>query len=176
MPPLIAFPDLADDEPFRTALPVIANLAAGPLQAGFQTASLDDLADCAWVRVPPRVAKPGRFVVRIAGESMSPTLRPGDLVVFEYHRTPRADGQIVIVADFPTDDAPGDCAVKRYRAAPNAWRFTSDNQAYPDVCIPKSTRPAHPILGIAVWDLTRGYPLSVRQSDVPHSLAAWAGG
>jgi len=155
MPPLIVFPDLADDEPFRTALPVIANLAAGPLQAGFQTASLDDLEDCAWVRVPPRVAKPGRFAVRIAGESMSPTLHPGDLVVFEYHRTPRADGQIVIVADFPTDAAPGDCAVKRYRAAPDTWRFTSDNQAFPDVCIPKSTRPAHPILGIAVWNLTR---------------------
>jgi len=36
--------------------------------------------------VPPVAAKPRRFVVRVAGDSMSPTLNIGDLVVFEYHR------------------------------------------------------------------------------------------
>jgi hypothetical protein len=48
------------------------------------------------VKVPAHLAKPRRFVVRVAGESMEPTLRIGELVIFEYHRSLRSDREIVM--------------------------------------------------------------------------------
>ena len=147
-PCLLAFAEIAHGQHFKTALPVVGNLAAGPMRAGFETGSLAVVEECDWIKVPAKFAKPGRFVVRIAGDSMEPTLRIGDYAIFEYHRTPRENGQIVIVAEFAAADA-SECAVKRYQADTAAWLFTSDNPARLGVRFEKITTP-YPILGIFV--------------------------
>lgn len=151
------FACLSEAEPFYSALPLVADLAAGPLSAGFKASTLDAWAEFDWVRVPPGVARPKRFVVRVTGDSMEPTIDRGDLVVFEYHRTPRASGQVVIVADFGAGAQAGECAVKRLMAGPAGLQVISDNSAYP----PRELAPGaedHPILGVATWNLTRGRP------------------
>ena len=88
-------------------------------------------------------------MIRVAGDSMEPLFHIGDLLVFEYHRTPRQDNQIVIAADFTAGSATGEYAVKRYRAAPDKWVFASENPAYEAFKIPKTTM-AYPILGTFV--------------------------
>lgn len=84
---------------FPRALPLIAEPAAGPLAAGFAANTLDAWSEFDGCRVSSRLAGPRRFVVRITGDSMEPALRVGDRAVFEYLRTPREDGQVVIVLD-----------------------------------------------------------------------------
>ena len=151
----LPFADLSADEPFRTALPVVATLAAGPLSAGFEAGTLDAWAEFDWIRVPPELAHPKRFVVRIAGDSMEPTISQGDLVVFEYHRNLRDAGRIVIVADFQGDSDAGECAVKRLWAEGDGLWIVSDNPAYlPQRVVESAER--YPILGGAVWNLTQG--------------------
>lgn len=146
--PHLSLADLSDDEPFRLALPIVADLAAGPLAAGFAAGTLDAWSEFDWCRVPANLAGPRRFLVRITADSMEPTLHVGDLAVFEYHRTPRQDGQVVIVAD--TSDGDAVCAVKRYRAdASDHWHFTSDNPVRPGIDLDKNEVP-YPILGTFV--------------------------
>ncbi len=131
-------------------LPLAGSLAAGPFFHGFQTGDLADAEDLDWVEVPPSLARPNRFVVRVAGDSMSPTLAQGDLVVFEYHRSPRHDGEIVS-ANLPEfgPATEGTEAIKRLTQDATHWIFKSDNKAYPPVRIPKN-EIAHPILGTMV--------------------------
>lgn len=64
--------------------PLVGALAAGQPFHGLETSNLDDASDLDWIEVPVRLARERRFVVRIAGDSMEPFLRIGDLVVFEY--------------------------------------------------------------------------------------------
>ncbi len=155
----VAFCDLAKGEPFTTALPLVAELAAGPLAAGFAAREIGVWSEFDWFRVPRQLAKKDRFLVRITGDSMEPTLRIGDLAVFEYHRTPRKDGQIVIVGDFADADISGVCAIKRYREdSTSHWHFISDNPARSGVTIDKSASD-HPILGIFVDVLVRSEPV-----------------
>jgi phage repressor protein C with HTH and peptisase S24 domain len=160
----IALCDLAQGEPFTTALPLVAELAAGPLAAGFAAGNIEACSECDWFRVPKHLAKENRFLVRITGDSMEPTLRVGDIAIFEYHRTPRQDGQIVIVADFAAGDSTGVCAVKRYRAdSATHWHFVSDNPARAGVTIDRSASE-YPILGIFVNVLVRSEKVGTRAS------------
>ncbi len=151
---LLPFAGLSEGEPFHAALPLVANLAAGPLSAGFDATGLDAWAEFDWVRVPPDVARPKRFVVRITGDSMEPTLSRGDLVVFEYHRTLREVGRIVIVADFQGGTDAGECAVKRLRADEHGIWITSDNPSYPPLRL-AGPMEHYPILGVGMWNLTQ---------------------
>jgi len=154
---IIPFSELSPSELFVTALPLVGNLAAGPMSAGFDAYAIpekltdkrDPLTEYDWVRVPPKLAKPRRFLVRISGESMQPTLDVGDIVVFDYHRKPRQSGQIVVVADFSYGD---ECAVKRYREDKRDWVFTSDNKNYKEIRIPR-VEQNYPILGVMVAKL-----------------------
>jgi phage repressor protein C with HTH and peptisase S24 domain len=130
---------------------VVGNLAAGPLSAGFEAISLDDVEECDWIKVPAKFAKPGRFVIRIAGDSMEPLLHVGDYAIFEYHRTPRQSGQVVIVAEF-AESEPGQVAVKRYKADAAAWIFTADNPNRTGIRLEK-TSVTYPILGTYVTKL-----------------------
>ncbi len=78
---------------------------------------------------------------------MEPLFHLGDLLVFEYHRTPRQDGQIVIAANFATG---GEYAVKRFKADPKNWCSLSENPSYDPILIPKDEVPEYPILGTFV--------------------------
>jgi SAM-dependent methyltransferase/SOS-response transcriptional repressor LexA len=150
----LPFSSLSEDEPFHVALPLVAELAAGPFSSGFAALTLDAWSEFDWVPVPEGVARSGRFVVRITGDSMEPTLSRGDLVVFEYHRTVREAGRIVIVADFGDDDAAGEGAVKRLKADGHGLWITSDNPAYPPLRL-AGPMEHYPILGVGVWNLTQ---------------------
>lgn len=135
---------------FKTHLPLIGALAAGSPFHGLEAGSLDACEELDWMRVPERIAKPGRFVVCVAGDSMETTLRVGDFVVFEYHRSPRRDHEIVI-ANLPEFGAGthGTEAIKRITQDADAWIFVSDNPAYDPIRVPKS-ETVHPILGTMV--------------------------
>lgn len=129
-------------------LPIVGQIAAGQAYDGFLTDRLENAQGCDWIRVPKRLRGENRFVVRIAGNSMSPTLEKGDLVVFEYHRRPRQQDQIVVaaLAEFGTTTGTMTETVKRLHETPTAWHFTADNPAYPSIAMPK-TETDYPILG-----------------------------
>lgn len=64
-------------------------------------------------------------VVRVAGESMAPTLRPGDLLLLHRGATPVAGD--LVVADLPGGRGPG---VKRaVRLEPEGWWLERDSPA-----------------------------------------------
>ena len=135
---------------FKTHLPFVGSLAAGTPFHGLETGSLDAHEELDWVEVPARLAKNNRFVVRVAGDSMEPTLPVGTLVIFEYHRTPRRDHEIVI-ANLP-EFGPGETgaeAVKRITQDADYWILQSDNPLYRPIPISKHAI-AHPILGTMV--------------------------
>lgn len=138
---------------FRTYLPVAASLAAGSAFHGFIAGALHELEEFDWIKVPSSVAGENRFVVRVAGDSMEPALMLGSLVVFEYHRTPRSEGQIVI-ANFPEfgGGVDGTEAIKRIREEHDCWVFESENSAYLPIRVNKS-EIGYPILGIMVGAL-----------------------
>lgn len=54
------------------------------------------------------------------------------------------------------DDGDGTFAIKRFGESPAEWLFHSDNPAYAPIRIAKADVPSHPILGVAVHNLTRG--------------------
>lgn len=93
----LSFEDIAVAQ-LHEYLPLVGELAAGVARDGFLTDQLDNAQEVEGVKVPKRMHGKRRFVVRIAGESMCSTLKKGDLVVFEYHRRPRKQNQIVIAA------------------------------------------------------------------------------
>jgi len=153
---IISYRD-ASDEMFKTALPIIAELAAGPLRDGMSTRSLNASQELDWVKVPAQYVATNRYVVKINGQSMEPTLKDGDLVVFEYHRRPRKDGQVVVVAVNEFGIGSGGeigSAVKRLREESERWVFCSDNPEYKKFSIMKD-ESNYPILGVAVYNLTQ---------------------
>lgn len=136
-------------------LPLVGSLAAGPAFSGFDIADLEQANECSWIKTPESLCGKNRFVIRIVGDSMEQELYEGELVVFEYHRTPRAANQIVIV-NLLELGITSDCAtldtVKRYIPDPDNWIFRAANSAYPDLRIPKQ-ECAYPILGVMVGRL-----------------------
>jgi ATP-dependent DNA helicase RecQ len=151
--------------PDITALPLVADLAAGPPLAGFSVHNLDSCRHCQWVPIPERYQGQSRFVIRVAGRSMEPTLHLGDLVICEYHRNPNANGQIVIAAnpEFGLDSSGSSTqAIKRVRQTADAWVFESDNPEYPGFSISKMDCE-YPILGIALYNLSADRDLSANR-------------
>lgn len=138
------------DGAYRTHLPVVASLAAGDAFHGFETSDLAHAEDLDWVEVPRKLVGPRRFVVRVSGDSMLPALHRGQLAVFEYHRTPRRNGQIVI-ANLPAfgPAVDGTEAIKRIRQTATDWVFESDNPKY-EPLIANKMEIDHPILGCFV--------------------------
>lgn len=146
---LIPFEEIGEGA-FTTHLPVVGALAAGGAFHGLETGSLDDLEGLDWIEAPSRLVRKNRFVVRVAGDSMEPTLHLGDFAVFEYHRTPRRMGEIVI-ANIPElgPDHTGTEAIKRIAQDQQDWIFSSDNPEHPPFRVSKSLT-THPILGTFV--------------------------
>jgi SOS-response transcriptional repressor LexA/SAM-dependent methyltransferase len=139
---------------FVTALPLVAELAAGSRYDGFLSRFLDIEAED-WLDVPGSMAGKNHFVVRVNGDSMEPGLSDGDYIVCEWHRTPRRSGQVVIMGGF--DD--GTFAIKRFGESKTDWLFHSDNPAYDPIRIAKIDVPSHPILGIAIHNLSQDCPV-----------------
>ncbi|MEN8716222.1 MAG: methyltransferase domain-containing protein [Verrucomicrobiales bacterium] len=151
-PDLVPLHEVGDGA-FETHLPVVASLAAGSPFHGFDVENLDWLDDVDWLEVSSNLARRDRFIVRISGRSMEPTLPRGSFVIFEWHRTPRRDREIVI-ANIPTFGRGQDTteAVKRFREDPEKWVFESDNPDYDTLRFDKSETD-YPILGTFVTRL-----------------------
>lgn len=73
--------------------------------------------------------------------------------IFEYHRSPRSPGQIVIanIPDFGMTDF-GVETIKRIREDFDSWIFESVNPAYQPIMVPKLD-VSHPILGTMIGKL-----------------------
>jgi SOS-response transcriptional repressor LexA len=143
------------DRAFRTHLPLLGAIAAGGPFHGFESESIEHLETASWIEVPHGMARKNRYVIRVAGDSMAPTFQIGDLLVFEYHRSPRTDRQIVI-ANLP-EFGPGHIgteAVKRITQDATSWQFHSDNPVYQPIIVPKA-ETNHPILGTFVGKVDR---------------------
>ena len=128
-PMVLSFVDVRD-RAFRSALPFVADMAAGSFRDSFEFDDLNAYEALDWVEVPPRYCRDRRFVIRVAGNSMAPEFHIGDLLVFEYHRTPRRTGEIVIAADFSLGETASEYAIKRVRADEEHWIFESTNPDY----------------------------------------------
>ncbi|MDT8391681.1 MAG: putative molybdenum carrier protein [Lentisphaeria bacterium] len=147
--PAILSADEARPLAFESALPLVGDLAAGIGADTFKTLTLQTEE---WVRIPQKLCAPNRFVIRVAGDSMQPDYHVGDLVVCEYHRTPRRPGQTVI-AIMARDEGLTEVALKRFEETPTHWVFHSTNPAYEPVQVDRVFTPSHPILGIAIENL-----------------------
>lgn len=144
------------DEAYKRYLPLVGNLAAGDPFRGIEIGDLDWANECSWVKVPERIAGKNRFAIRVAGDSMEPELMVGDIVVFEYHRRPRKDRQIVILNKQElgdTSDLATEQAVKLLSQDDHNWIFESINPAYDSTVISKAETD-YPILGTMVEKIT----------------------
>lgn len=140
---------------FEEYLPVVADMAAGSFFDGFQTSDLNYHDHLDWLKVPTHLCRRNRFAVRVAGNSMEPLFHVGEYLVFEYHRSPRSDGEIVLATCFSSAAETGEYAIKRFRAHPENWIFESENPEYEPVVISKQEL-RYPILGTFVCKVSDG--------------------
>lgn len=148
--------DVCDESTVQ--MPFVGSLAAGSAFHGFfgEYGLSDDAVDL--IDVPAKYEGKNRFVVEVAGDSMEPRLRKGQRVVFEYHRNPRGENQIVI-ANIPEFGLSGGGfgveAIKRISQTAEEWVFSSDNPAYEPIRVSK-TECSYPILGVFLGALEEG--------------------
>jgi phage repressor protein C with HTH and peptisase S24 domain/SAM-dependent methyltransferase len=158
-PRLLSYEEV-EDEAFKTALPYVASLAAGSLNNGFSLSMLDEYREAQWLRVPAKLGGPKRFIVRVDGNSMEPTFQRGDFLIFEYHRTLRQDGQVVIVNASENPDLFIATGIKRLKQTKEDWLIISDNPAFPTEKVSKSSCP-YPILGTYVGKLSLDHSVNL---------------
>ena len=148
---LLSFEEVRD-RVFKEALPFVADVAAGFFTDSLGTGDLADLETMDWITVPASYCGEKRFVIRVAGDSMTPEFNVGDLLIFEYHRTPRRNREIVLAADFTLGETASTYAVKRLSVEKDHWVFESSNPAYENIRIPQNELP-YPIVGTFVGQL-----------------------
>lgn len=146
---IFCFEDIAQAA-YQEYLPLVGNLAAGGPFHGFAEDGLEDPTVLDWLKIPSRLCGKKRFIVRVAGDSMEPTLPQGSLAVFEYHRRP-SEARKIVIANLPsfgiTGDGFGTEAIKYFTQDATHWIFESDNPAYETIRVSKIDCPQHPILG-----------------------------
>ncbi len=145
-------------EKFKTALPFIGDVAAGEPFHGFEINDLHTAdSGLEWFEVPERLCSDKRFLVRVTGDSMEPTIMKGDYLICEYHRHRQTNRDVVIMGDFSVLDE-GEVAVKRISESEHHWIFKSDNPQYNDIRLEKEYDDQYPILGTVIYNLTKGIP------------------
>lgn len=141
---------------FKTALPLVGDIAAGKPFSGFEIYDLQNADEnLEWIEIPEKLCSNIRFLVRVSGDSMEPTIMKGDYLICEYHRHRQANYPIVIMGDFSTLNA-GEVAIKRIFESEKHWIFKSDNPAYQDIVLEKEYDEQYPILGTIIYNLSRG--------------------
>ena len=82
-----------------------------------------------WISLPAAAAKGADFALRATGDSMTPTISDGDLVLV--HQQPAAElGQIVVVCH------ENEAVIKRLAGTNGVLELRSDNTAYPPLRLP----------------------------------------
>ncbi len=79
--------------------------------------------------------------ISVAGDSMEPALRDGDLAALDHSKNEPLDGGVFVIR---TEDG---LVIKRLRGRTGAWRLTSDNPRYP----PRAVHAADRIIGRVAW-------------------------
>lgn len=102
-----------------------------------------------YVVVHERIARSGgRLVcVRIAGDSMAPTLPDGSIVAVQISDADPRD-QVGRIVAARTDD--GDVTIKRLAAAKHCLVLRADNPSYDLIEVDPTVQP-HPLIGPVVW-------------------------
>ncbi len=104
----------------RARLPLLGEVPAGPLRYAFEEAG-------EWEAVPEGWARPGRFLLRVKGDSMrGDHICEGDLVVVD-PSLEAVEGDIVVVL------VGEEAAVKRLRRRGRRVELHSSNPAYPPI-------------------------------------------
>jgi hypothetical protein len=104
------------------------------------------------VRLPGR-SLPHRVNSDVPSGAGQPVLAQGDFAVFEYHRTPRKQGQIVLAFLPETyEGEPGVQTIKRIYQEGNHWVLRAENPSYSDIRF-KTLDTKYPILGIYIEKL-----------------------
>ena len=93
------------------------------------------------VILPEWVQPSGLICIRVAGDSMTPTLDDGDLILLDRMHAEPEDGQVFVIH---TDAG---LVVKRLREDDDGWEMASDNSAYPPRRIAEDDR----VVGRVAW-------------------------
>ena len=91
--------------------------------------------------LPKWVQPSGLICIRTAGDSMTPTLNDGDLILLDHKYAEPGDGQVFVIH---TDDG---LVVKRLKEGDGGWEMSSDNPAYP----PRRVGEADRVIGRGAW-------------------------
>ena len=134
-------------------VPLASNVA---LAAGSGEAVWDESVEMMVVMALPALASwalPDRLIcARVAGDSMTPTIRDGDLAAIDRSQTDLLEGQVFALR---TDEG---VVVKRLRRIDDRWHMASDNPAYE----PRPVTGDDRILGRVAWT---GPPAPGRSTD-----------
>jgi len=111
----------------------------GKISAGYPTMTTDDIVE--YICLPDAPA--GSAAMVVTGDSMNPTIKHDDYVVFLQHDDVRSGDIVVISNEY------GELMVKRYRTKDDAGYFISDNPEYPII----KADGGHRLIGkvIAAW-------------------------
>ncbi len=106
------------ETPWR-ALPVFGEIVAGtPAQAKQEVLGEFEVLPETWSL--------SRYVLRVSGDSMAPTIQPGDLVLVDTSLRPRQNDIIACVIN-------GEATLKRYIKRGTVILLKADNPAFPDI-------------------------------------------
>ena len=152
---IFSFDEVRRGKLASSVLPLVASIAAGSPLSGFDVDNMrSDPDEMHWIEVPVRYRGGNRFIIRVAGDSMEPSMQVGDYLVCEYHRHRQLGKSVVIMANFSYLDT-GEEAVKRISEDETDWIFSSDNPKYDDIRVSKNDIAGEfPILGTVLYHLT----------------------
>ena len=129
----------------RYAKPVFisyARAAAGPDEPVFDETEPTEVRYAFHKSVLPAWAREKSLLcIEAVGDSMTPTLSEGDLILLDRSQTELVNGQMFVIR---TGDG---LVVKRLKRVGRTWRLVSDNPAYPPRSVSKDDR----VLGRVAW-------------------------
>lgn len=135
-----------EGEEFATVPRFDARLAAGPGANNDTSAELGAVAFRRDWLARHRIAPAQAMVMTVQGDSMTPTLADGDLVLIDRRRTLPAGRRI-----YALTGPDGDERIKRIERLPDALVLHSDNPAFPTEIIQPADAARIRILGEAIW-------------------------
>ena len=137
-------------------MPFVGELVADTnLTSGFFIDNLElEASEGSWIKVDNRYCGKNRFLVKVVGDSMEPTIEKYDYVVCEYHRKPY-NSKVVIMQPGTATLIDGDCAIKRISEDKENWIFSSDNTKYQPIIISKDFSEGYPIIGEVIYNLSK---------------------
>lgn len=98
-----------------------------------------------WLKSELRLPLPGLLVVRARGDSMSPTIGEGDILLLDSHQERLADGGIFVILRGE------ELIVKRVQSTATGFLLVSDNPRYQPEPVVLSGDDSPKVIGRVVW-------------------------